>query len=256
MRIACCQFASGFNINDNLKQIKDMVNAASYQSIDLICFHECALCGYPPVETSIDKLNEKIITEALEEVSTIAAKNQINVLLGTVLFENERRYNSALVFSPNGQLIARYDKKALWGWDRDNFVGGSKIGIFEIAGTRIGIRICFDIRFPELFRELYDKKVNLCIVLFSDTSEEQDLERYEIIKGHIRTRAVENVMTIISTNSIFRCQTAPTAVIDQNGYTLAEAIRDQNDMIFFEYEVPDIDFGMQGRIENNRLFIK
>ena len=59
-----------------------------------------------------------------------------------------------------------YDKRALWGWDRDNFTEGQNEGIFEIGGITIGVRICFEIRFPEYFRELYKQRTDLNVVLF------------------------------------------------------------------------------------------
>jgi predicted amidohydrolase len=255
MRIAGYQFASTNRIRDNLDRIHDMVCSASSQNVELVCFHECALCGYPPIETSMDTLGEREIAHALAEVAAMAASSHINILVGTVLIEDGQKYNSALVYSPAGRLFARYDKKALWGWDRDHFVSGNKSGLFEINGIRIGMRICYDIRIPELFRELYKEKVNLCVVPFSDTSDQPDLERYDIIKGHLRTRAVENVMTILSTNSISRCQTAPTAAFDPDGHLLAETKTDQTDMVVVDYEIPPVSFGMQGRMENNKLFV-
>lgn len=48
---------------------------------------------------------------------------------------------------------SHYDKRALWGWDKDNFTPGEGGGIIEYGDIKIGIRICFEVRFPEYFRE-------------------------------------------------------------------------------------------------------
>lgn len=256
MRIAAFQFASSGSVEDNLRHICRGVENAAQVGAHLVCFHECALCGYPPIEVRTEDIDEEAIAAAMEEVSALAVKHCIHILLGTVLTEGEKRYNSAVMYAPDGHLTARYDKKALWGWDCDNFEKGSRSGTFETDGVRIGVRICFDVRFPELFRELYRERIDLCVVLFSDTAERPDPERYAIIKGHLVTRAAENVMTVLSVNSFSRFQTAPTAVIDHNGRTVAEACPDREDMVVFDFTPPAEDFGMKGRRTNSDALLK
>lgn len=82
---------------------------------------------------------------------------------------------------------------------------------------RMGFRICFDMRFPEPFRALYVQGTDLCVVAFSDSAEQPDPARYDQICAHLMTRAVENVMTVASVNTLSRQQTAPNAVIDPSG---------------------------------------
>lgn len=256
MRIAACQFASGGNVEENLRYIRRGAEKAARAGAQLVCFHECALCGYPPVEADAADIDDSRIAAALEEIAALAEAHRIHILLGTVLTDGGRRYNSALVYSPQGKLTARYDKRALWGWDCENFTAGTGSGVFEICGVRMGVRICFDVRFPELFREVYREGTQLCVVLFSDTAAQPDAERYDIIKGHLVTRAAENVMTVISVNSVSRFQTAPTAVIDHNGRTAAQACRDGEDMIVYDFDPPAEDFGMRGRRVNSDALIK
>lgn len=76
-------------------------------------------------------------------------------------------------------------------------------------------------------------------------------ERYEIIRSHLRTRAVENVMTVVSVNSVSSYQTAPTAIFDPNGGVIAEAPKNEPYMLVYDYTVPELSFGMRGRIENS-----
>ena len=67
------------------------------------------------------------------------------------------------------------------GWDKDNFTKGSNNGIFEMEGIKFGIRICFEIRFPEFFRELYKRNTDINLVLFYDVADIDDNERYNMI---------------------------------------------------------------------------
>ena len=84
------------------------------------------------------------------------------------------------------------------------------------------VRICFEVRYPEYFRELYRENTALNIILFYDVADSDDIERYELIKSHIRTRAVENVTYTMSVNSIRPYQTAPTGIFDKSGRTINE----------------------------------
>ena len=162
-----------------------------------------------------------------------------------------QRTTCGCLIAPSGEAIGYYDKRALWGWDLDHFAKGNSSGIFEIDGVKIGLRICFEIRFPEYFRELFREKAELCIISFHDISENDSIGRYERIKAHLITRAAENVMTVISVNSSSKYQTAPSAVFDINGVVKKEAPRNEEHLLIYDYQRPEIDFGAKGRVENS-----
>lgn len=255
MKIAVYPFASTGSIDENLRSIRTGIELAAAKQVRLLAFHECALCGYPPIETEISAIHPEAIDRALSEIAHLAQQHKMYIAVGTVRFENDRRFNSLILFSDCGKVVGCYDKAALWGWDVDHFSPGQQPGVFEIDGVRVGFRICFDVRFPECFRSLYRESANLCIVAFSDTSEKPDPERYEIIQSHLRTRAVENVMTVFSVNSLSRHCTAPTAVFNPDGRILTEAPVDRPSLLVWDYEIPEITFGRRGRIENSNRFL-
>ncbi len=63
-------------------------------------------------------------------------------------------------------------------------------------------------------------------------------------------------MTVASANSISRYQTAPTAVFDYDGEVNIEAHKNQEEMLVYDFEIPDETFGMKGRTVNNDYFIE
>ena len=150
-----------------------------------------------------------------------------------------------------------YDKRTLWGWDTElsGFTRGNSDGIFTIDSIKIGFRICFEVRFPEYFRELYKSGAELCFVSFNDVSAAPNPERFALIRAHLQTRAVENIMMVISVNSTSKLQTAPTAIIDPNGKTLLEAPRDKAYLMVHDYTAPAPDFGTEGRRANNDILL-
>ncbi len=252
MRVAVFQFASCDDIDSNFAKIRKAVAEASEKKVRLLVFHECAACGYPPIELSdVDSIDFLLLETRVREVQELAKTHGMHIVLGIIKKEHNMRYNSLLIISPDGEVIGSYDKRALWGWDTDNFSRGSSLGVVEIDDLVIGFRICFEVRFPEYFRELFVRKADLCFVSFSDVSENELPERYELIKAHLRTRAVENVMTVISVNSLSDYQAAPTAVFDINGNIVSEAPKNEEYLLVFDYSKPEIEFGAKGRIQNS-----
>ena len=253
MRIACCPFASGPDMEENLRHIRAGIRTAAENGARLACFHECALTGYPPIESRIENIHAEACAAGIRAVQEMAREHGLFVLLGTVMYVGSKRHNSALVLDDTGTAICRYDKQALWGWDEETFAPGNGGGIFTIDGVKIGIRICFDVRFPELFRPLFAQGADLCVLPFSDTAQTPDPERRAILTGHLRTRAAENVMQIISVNSLSRHPTVPTAWFDQNGRLLREA--EGKEILLCDVTVPKEDFGMRGRRINAQKFL-
>ncbi|SKC65856.1 carbon-nitrogen hydrolase family protein [Maledivibacter halophilus] len=256
MKIGVFQFKGSDDISQNHDVITRTIINASKKKVRLLVFQECATCGYPPVETSIvDAINFKKLNTYFQEIRKLAQNHNMYIALGTIRVENSKYYNSIQLIDANGKIIGAYDKRGLWGWDLDNFTKGESLGIYKIDDIEVGFRICFEVRFPEYFRELFKSNVKLCFVSFCDVSKQQSMERYNIIKSHLVTRAVENVMTVVSVNSISDYQTAPTAVFDLNGYVLKEAPINQEYLLVYDYSVPKIGFGQKGRIRNSRELI-
>ena len=247
MKIGAYQFAVTNDIAHNLDIIKTAVIKAAHEGIRLFVFPECALTGYPPRDienSSAVQFHE--LTLAYEQLQNLVNQYAIYVIIGTITRKDTKYFNSAVVFTPHQEKMF-YHKRALWGWDRDNFSIGNNKGIFEIDGLKIGVRICFEVRFPEFFRELYKEHTDLNIILFYDVSDYNDAERFDLIQAHIRTRAVENVTYTLSVDTIGPYQTAPTALYDKSGYPLVELKKNEEGMLVYELETPELDFGEQGR---------
>ena len=249
MRIAACQFEISGDIQKNYQQIVKAITDAKEQKADLVVLPECSLSGYPPrdIAKAADVCFEKI-DWACCELQKLSDSIHISIIVGTVFKEEGRILNRALIFSPN-LPVRKYDKRALWGWDKDNFVPGNEEGIFETDNVKIGVRICYEIRFPEYFRELYREQTDINIVLFCDVSDRDDAERYQMIKGHLQTRAVENVTTTVSVNAISPFQTAPTAIFGKSGQIIAECERNIPGMCIYDFEKKEDNFGEKGRRE-------
>jgi predicted amidohydrolase len=250
MRIAVFQFGSNENIINNFNAIKRAATQAYENKIRLLVFHECAICGYPPIETDINKINFDLLNDYIKEIEQLAKKYDMYIAVGTIRRIESKNYNSITLINPHGETVGNYDKRALLGWDLDNFVNGNSLGIYEIDNIKIGFRICSETRFPECFRELFRAKAELCFVCFSDVSDNDWIDRYEVIKSALGTRAAENVITVVSVNSISKYQTAPTAVFDINGVMIKEAPKNAEHLLVYDYDTPEIIYEARNAIQN------
>ena len=170
MRIGAYQFPVTGNITENMSHILDAVSRASREGVELLVFPECAVTGYPPLALpSPADIDEERKNEAHTQLQKAAIQNRMHLIAGTIIRRGSSFYNAALCFAPDG-TVTEYDKRALWGWDQENFTPGTRDGILQAGTLKIGIRICFEVRFPEYFRELYRAKTDLNVILFSDTA--------------------------------------------------------------------------------------
>ena len=249
MRIGAYQFAVTGSIGKNFARIQKGVEEAEKAGVRLLLYPECALTGYPPHSVgSVSEVDHDAVDRAFEALQALASERRMYLIVGTVLREGSRYFNSAVIFRPDGKREA-YGKRALWGWDRDNFTEGQDLGLVDADGLRVGVRICFEVRFPEYFRELYRQGTDLDLILFYDVSDREDGDRYSLIAGHIRTRAVENVCPILTCNTCSPFQTAPTALVDRSGKLLAELEQGKEGLLVYDLERRPLGFGEQGRKE-------
>lgn len=156
LRIASCQFPISSNIKENLNWIEKQMIEAKLKKADIVHFAECALSGYAGVDMrSLEGFNWNELHLATDSVLTLAKKLKLWVVLGSVhkLSGNTKPHNSLYLINPNGEVVDRYDKRFCTEGDLEFFTPGDHFVTFDINGIKCGLLICFDLRFPELYRE-------------------------------------------------------------------------------------------------------
>lgn len=261
MKIGAYQFPVAKEISENLKHMEEGARAAAKEGVRILAFGECALTGYPEDNAEhIRAIAECDLESYIEKVGELSRKSGVYLLFGSVRKQTFGWTNCAFLASPDGTVVPVYEKRALWGWDKDLFSqpseSDSSDGVFEAEGMRFGVRICFEVRFPEYFRELYRVKPDAVFVLFNDRDEAANPERYGLITAHLRTRAVENIYPIVSVNTSLAFQCAPTAAINRDGEIEKELPLDQPGLLVYTLEKTEPSFGTAGRMYISDMLTK
>ncbi|TDM39317.1 carbon-nitrogen family hydrolase [Macrococcoides goetzii] len=139
----------------------------------------------------------------IEKLSKLAKQYQINIVGGSIAVKVEGKiYNRAIVINKNGEHIHQYDKLHLVPMlDEPNYLTqGNNISIFEIDNVKMGVIICYDLRFPEISRKLALEGIEVLFVVA-----EWPIERISQFEKLLYARAIENQVYVIASNSIGKC---------------------------------------------------
>ena len=162
LRVAAGQFKLQPNLKKNLEKIEDYLKRAKKNNVDLIVFPECALTGYPPRDTkTIDFVNQGKTEQALQQIQKRAKEFSIAIAIGIAWKdENNIWRNRAFFIDENGKILEYYDKIQQTSHERKFFIDGDRLPAFEWKGLKLGMLICMDMRYPELWRLMRKQNVN------------------------------------------------------------------------------------------------
>jgi omega-amidase len=253
LTVGAFQFAGSEDIAANLAALERGITRASREGVRLLLTQECGLCGYPPVERdAVTSIDQHAQLDALGRVSSLAKRYGLFVVVGLITAHGPKFLNSVCLVSPDGTTGRMYHKRALWGWDIQNYVLGDAHGVYEVNGVRVGLRICYEARFPEYFRELFRKQTDLALVALANVGDASHRGQTDVYRSHLVSRASENAMWVLSANSASRVQLAPSCLIDPDGNVVAECKADQEDMLVGSISICEPGFGRKGRIALSR----
>jgi nitrilase len=202
-RVAAIQMTSGADVAENLRKAEALVEQASTAGASLVLLPEnFGLMGL----RARDKLAaQEPDGEGPQQacLARMARRFRQYVVGGSVPIacgDASRAKQSLLVYGPDGARVARYDKIHLFRFthgDEDydeakTIVAGSAPTAFETPGGRVGLSICYDVRFPELYRALGDMALAVVPAAFTARTGEAHWETL------LRARAIENQCYVLA----------------------------------------------------------
>lgn len=204
LKVATCQFAVSSSIKRNAGRICEFLRKAKKAKADIVHFSECALSGYVGTDfPNFDGYDWDLLREETEKIMALAAKLGLWIVLGSThrLTEPNKPYNSLYVINPKGKIIDRYDKRFCTKGDLRRLTPGNRFANFTINGIKCSLLICFDLRFPEIYRELYKQKVNCIFQSFYNARQKGPSVHTHIMRQTMQCRAATNHFWISMANS-------------------------------------------------------
>lgn len=204
IRIASCQYPISSDIMENLRWIEKQLTEAKLRKVDIVHFPECALSGYPGVDMeSLDDFDWKLLQKATDSVLTLARTFKTWVILGSIhpLSEGNKPHNCLYLINPEGEILDRYDKRFCTGGDLQCFSPGDHFVNFKVNGVDCGLLICYDIRFPELYREYRKSETDVIFQSFHNARQGKGSIHPIIMHITAQARAATNYFYMSLTNS-------------------------------------------------------
>lgn len=204
LRIASCQFPISGNIKENARWIKNQIRIAKIKGAEIIHFPEGALSGYGGGDIKDFKnYNWKELKSETDSIIHLAEELNIWIILGSAhkLTDSNKPHNSLYAISPKGQIIDRYDKRFCTTGDLKYYSPGNHFVVFKINEIKCGLLICYDLRFPELFREYKKLGVNIIFHSLYNARHKKNCIHPKIMPITAQARAATNYFFMSLTNS-------------------------------------------------------
>ncbi|MEO8303809.1 MAG: carbon-nitrogen hydrolase family protein [Betaproteobacteria bacterium] len=202
-RVAAVQTVSGGDVATNLAQAEPLIGKAAAEGARLVVLPEYfGIFG----ARATDKLD---VREADGDgpqqafLSRLAKAHRIWLVGGTVPVASgdpDRVRSACLVYGPDGERVARYDKIHLFAFSRGEeryeegrtIEPGTEVGVIELPCGRVGLSVCYDVRFPELYRRMGNLALILVPSAFTATT---GAAHWHLL---LRARAVENQCYVLA----------------------------------------------------------
>ncbi len=234
MKIAAAQIACSLgDLAANLQKIRDFSSRAKNDGAELVVFPEMVDTGYSMavIREHANSWNEGAVPE-LKEIS----KNfSIGIICGVSERDGACIYNSLIFVNANGEILARYRKTHLFApapiEEHKNFTSGNELTSVCMADFRMGLTICYDLRFPEMYRALAVKNnANVFVI-----SSAWPFPRVEHLRTLTLARAIENQSYVILANRVGTDDgvtfCGSSAIVDPYGAVIASASADREELL-------------------------
>jgi omega-amidase len=228
----------------NLEKAIHFISKSAALGSQFILFPELWSSGFDLANTHDYARQNKIL---LENLSIMAKDLKIAVGGSLLLEENGQIYNTFTILSPEGKITARYNKIHLFHpmQEHESCQPGDHLQTVDLSHVTAGLAICYDIRFPELFRSYALKGTSLFFI-----PAQWPLKRIEHWKLLIRARAVENLSFVVAVNCAGKIGDdyfgGSSAVISPWGETLVEGSELDEELLQVEIDLDQIARARRG----------
>ncbi len=239
MKLACIQMTTACDPTENLSVIAARVKAAAEAGAQLVALPET--CSFMEKNRAAmrARLEHQADSKILAELQNIARSNSVYLLIGSMILADEnsdKAVNRSLLLTPDGVVQAQYDKIHMFDVALDNgerhhesasYQAGDKLVVSPVLDMRLGLSICYDLRFPNLYRRLADAGAQVIFVPSAFTQQTGEAHWHILL----RARAIETGCYIVAPAQIGRHENGRetyghSLVVNPWGRIVAEAQAD------------------------------
>jgi len=207
IKIAGIQMASGPNWNANMIESQRLIKLAANAGAKLIVLPEnFAFLGLN--ETDKLAISEQLGAGPMQDfLAAQAAKNKVWLVGGTIPLEtnNPKKIRAAsMLYNDSGERVAHYDKTHLFDVhiidsderyvESETIEAGDQVVVADTPFGKLGLAVCYDLRFPELFRSMVDQGAELMVIPSAFTAI-TGKAHWEVL---VRARAIENLCYVVA----------------------------------------------------------
>lgn len=254
MRIACIQMTTAQDPADNLPVIEARLRKAAAAGATLIALPETCVFMERGRKAMQARLTAQADNPDLKQIAALTAELGVHVLIGSMVLasdDTEKAVNRSLLLAPDGTVAAQYDKIHMFDVtlangethaESANYQPGARLAIADLkdaklGGAKLGLSICYDVRFPALYRRLAEAGADIIAVPSAFTRPTGKAHWHVLL----RARAIETGCFIIAPAQVGAHENGRetyghSLIIDPWGTVLAEA-GDDDDMIMAEIDV-------------------
>jgi predicted amidohydrolase len=227
------------NIEGALSCVKDVATVAEAEGASLLLFPEGFLQGYLTEETSARRNALDLRSSAFTALLDQLPKTGPMIVMGMIENENGLLFNTAIVVE-RGTVIGRYRKAHLLNGEAI-FNAGSDSPVFEVAGVRFGINICYDTNFPEAARKAANLGASFIACPANNMLRRERAEVFKDTHNSVRgQRCRETGLWLVSSDVTGECDGrvswGPTAVLNPDGIVVAQLPLEQTGLLV--YDIP------------------
>lgn len=227
----CAQIFVTDDVSANLEKYLRFIARADSLNVELLIFPEASLSGYGPEHYREKPIPpQEALTEALDRVREAARQAGLWVLVGTSTWRNGGVYNDVHLLDDLGEIRASYAKAQLTDGDKQSYQPGEEITTYEAGGMKFGLEICYDIRFPEPWR--IQALEGAQIILHASQACGSGSWKIPVWEGHLRSRAAENGIWVVSCNAAGPVQMGKSYIVDPDGLVVASSNQDSEELIY------------------------
>src|SRR5438093_5917522 len=253
MKVAVAQISCSLGDPEaNLLKVRDFTRRAKDEAgAELIVFPEMIDTGYSMrlIREHANDWNHGFLPRLQE----VAGKLSVAIVAGVSERDSPSIYNSQVFIDSHGNIPAKYRKTHLYAVapveEQTCFAPGNSFASFELGGLHFGFSICYDLRFPEMFRKLVSEQNDGAFLISSAWPFPRD-EHFRVLA---QARAIENQSYVIASNRVGKDDElwfcGNSAIIDPRGVVIAAASAAHEELIHADLS-EELVMSVRSRVES------